>query len=543
MVPYFAATCNIGWDPLGYSCYGWMSSSSSSKTFVLLGLAPLVPAIGVFPFAESCTNGWDRKLGILVVDSDIWAEVLARLSSLKGCVLQTLLVLVVVVVVDGALTFLVPECSSDNKKSNDESYFSYSELQTKFTTLQVSFQDLSEKYNNEKQRRKMLHNSLIEVKGNIRVHCRIRPLLPFDKQGTMSPHDGHGSLSEVIFAVDDETIFLKSSRPGHPITERTFNFEKVINPSESQQCVFEDVRPLVTSVLDGYNVCIMAYGQTGSGKTYTMMGPHSDNEALILNEKEVGIVPRAAVELFRLILEKPHGSHFVEVSIIEVYNNDIFDLLAQDNRGELGVKRDVITTKEGKSQVPSLTYESVKNAADVLDLVKKGLQIRVKQPTLIHDHSSRSHLVVTLTITIHAGPGNAAGMSDSEKLQRATKTKLQLVDLAGSECVGMSGVKGAALREASFINRSLSALSDVLGALAEHCSHIPYRNSRLTHLLQDSIGGDAKLLVMLCVSPCQKFTAESLQTLGFGTRARQVSRPSAKKRNQTLCNKVQYKKD
>ncbi|CAH2251701.1 kinesin KIF25 isoform X3 [Pelobates cultripes] len=281
----------------------------------------------------------------------------------------------------------------------------------------------------------------------------------------------------------------------------------------------------------------MAYGQTGSGKTYTMMGPHWENETSILNSsnQELGIIPRAAEELFRLIQEKQQESHFVKVSITEVYNNEVFDLLAQDGSGELGVKCDVITTKDGKTEVQFLTHEGVRNATDVLDLVKKGLQLRVKHSTLIHDHSSRSHLVVTLSITAHCS--HSMGMARSVKSQKPLKTKLQLVDLAGSECVGMSGVKGAALRETSFINRSLSALSDVLGALSEHCSHIPYRNSRLTHLLQDSIGGDAKLLLILCVSPCQKFTAESLQTLGFGTRARQVSRPSAKKRNPTLCNK------
>ncbi|XP_036003348.1 kinesin-like protein KIF25 [Fundulus heteroclitus] len=114
------------------------------------------------------------------------------------------------------------------------------------------------------------------------------------------------------------------------------------------------------------------------------------------------------------------------------------------------------------------------------------------------------------------------------------RTKLQLVDLAGSECVGMTGVSGAALWEVSCINRSLSALSDVLGALAEHRPHVPYRNSKLTHLLQDAIGGDAKLLVMLCVSPTQRFITESLQSLAFGTRARQVQKERPQRRTNAL---------
>lgn len=121
--------------------------------------------------------------------------------------------------------------------------------------------------------------------------------------------------------------------------------------------------------------------------------------------------------------------------------------------------------------------------------------------------------------------------------QPPIKTKLQLVDLAGSECAGMSGVTGAALWESSCINRSLSALSDVLGALAERRPHVPYRNSKLTHLLQDAIGGDAKLLIMLCVSPTQRFLTESLQSLGFGARARQVQREPPRRKNTALKRK------
>uniref|UniRef100_A0A8C5Q227 Kinesin motor domain-containing protein n=1 Tax=Leptobrachium leishanense TaxID=445787 RepID=A0A8C5Q227_9ANUR len=245
------------------------------------------------------------------------------------------------------------------------------------------------------------------------------------------------------------------------------------------------------------------------------------------------------VPLVQQVRSSPSGSYNV-FSITEVYNNNIFDLLAQDSFGELGLKRDIITNKDGKSEVPYLTHEYVKNAADVLDLVRKGLQMRIQQSTLIHDHSSRSHLVITLTITAHSFQGQKCKNMPTEQQEAGRQHNLcHEVCLRRTSIVyielGMSGVKGAALRETSFINRSLSALSDVLGALSERCSHIPYRNSRLTHLLQDSIGGDAKLLIMLCVSPCQKFTAETLQTLGSGTRARQVSRPLTKKRIPARC--------
>ncbi|XP_071594979.1 kinesin-like protein KIF25 [Heliangelus exortis] len=447
-------------------------------------------------------------------------------------------------------------------------------FQMKAFDLQQCLQEVTERYEKEKEKRKALHNSLVELRGNIRVHCRIRPLLPFDSAAghPTSQERQRNPSEEVAYAVDDETVLVKCNRPGHAAINKTFQFERVYSPSESQETVFVDVAPLLTSLLDGYNVCIMAYGQTGSGKTYTMLGPQlEENFAFSTeDESELGIIPRATQEVFRLISEKPPGSYWVEVSVVQVYNNDIFDLLAKDNCGKVfGVKRDVVTTREGRSDVPLLTHETVENASEFLHLVKRGLQLRARHPTLVHAHSSRSHLVVTLTITtitsgdnfgtswedeqIHqrlnkevscsfpqktrdnkptasSRPSSPTQLEATEKLKQV-RTRLQLVDLAGSECVGMSGVSGAALRETSFINRSLSALADVLAATAEQRPHVPYRNSKLTHLLQDSVGGDAKLLVMLCISPDQKYLTESMQSLGFGTRARQVQKGQVKKKS------------
>ncbi|KAF7254357.1 Kinesin-like protein KIF25 [Varanus komodoensis] len=460
---------------------------------------------------------------------------------------------------------------------------SFSAFQTKALELEQTLHEVNERYWKEKQRRKVLHNSLIELRGNIRVHCRIRPLLPFDSVPGESVIEDRQKrpLEKVVCATDDETVFVKCSRPGHTLINKTFQYERVYSPADSQATVFADVSPLLTSLLDGYNVCIMAYGQTGSGKTYTMLGPHSDDNFFfpMEDDPELGIIPRATEEVFRLLSERPLESHCVEVSVVEVYNNEVFDLLAKDNSGRTsGVRRDIITNKEGKSDIPLLTHEPVEDAAEFLELVHKGLQLRVTHPTLVHAHSSRSHLVLTLTITTkaaleddlvtpwagdHSSPqvvkerlftsphsrnhdkplnparasSPAQAVSESVEKVKQMRTKLQLVDLAGSECVGMSGVTGSVLRETSFINRSLSALADVLGAISEQRSHVPYRNSKLTHLLQDSIGGDAKLLLVLCVSPSQKYITESLQTLGFGSRAQQVQRGQAKKRNQLVLSR------
>ncbi|XP_061098642.1 kinesin-like protein KIF25 [Conger conger] len=462
-------------------------------------------------------------------------------------------------------------------------------LQAQVDALQRSLQEEKERCKAERLRRKLLHNALVELRGNIRVHCRVRPVLPFDGAPGQSVSGTSFTLSEeVVQAVNDDSV-LVNSKSGSSAMNKMFEFERVHGPEDSQEAVFEEVKPLLTSLLDGYNVCIMAYGQTGSGKTHTMIGSQAEDFAGLDGAPLQGIIPKSATELFRLISEKPAESHTVEVSVVEVYNNEVFDLLSRDGEGgAAGVKRDVITTSTGTSEVPALSYELVCSPADVMQVLSTVLRLRARSPTLVHRDSSRSHLIVTITVTSKSpnalvlarrlqsarkdvqrshqrewwsprcrrAASSRRGLDEQSTspasspchspchspypsprpsiAQAPIKTKLQLVDLAGSECVGMSGVTGAALWETSCINRSLSALSDVLGALAEQRPHVPYRNSKLTHLLQDSIGGDAKLLVMLCVSPTQKFLADSLQSLGFGSRARQVQRAPARRKNTAL---------
>ncbi|XP_027256770.2 kinesin-like protein KIF25 isoform X2 [Cricetulus griseus] len=435
--------------------------------------------------------------------------------------------------------------------------------QSEAARLQQHLEELESRYHLEQQRRRALHNSLVELKGNIRVHCRIRPFWSFGHKLDGSASQNCTTPGEVVHAVDDETVLVRCALPGRPPTDKTYNFERVYGPAASQAVVFEDIRPLLISLLDGYNVCIMAYGQTGSGKSYTMLGPHSEDDAAALLSgvhEDLGIIPRAAEELFRLISENPSRSPKVDVSIVEIYNNNIFDLLAKDNSTVmLGAKCQMATMQEGRSEVPRLTCRPVTSAEEFVGLIHKGVRLRVQHPTLVHKNSSRSHLIVTATLTTASPLGNTATQSSQASLQKIAGAsnwwitpppassphtipadsadhpgqvlaRLQLVDLAGSECSAVSGVTGLALKETSFINRSLAALADVLGALSEHCDHIPYRNSKLTHLLQDSIGGNAKLLMILCVSPGQKHMAETLRGLTFGAQARQVERRAPRRR-------------
>ncbi|XP_005104593.1 kinesin-like protein KIF25 isoform X2 [Aplysia californica] len=432
--------------------------------------------------------------------------------------------------------------------------------------LQNTLSDITDQHAREKRRRQELHNLLMELRGNIRVHGRLRPLMEFDGENEdVSTLGRPGTKSEVVVHyVDDENVCVRTSKHN-----KVFEYERVYSPSEKQESVFDEVQPMLTSLLDGYNICIMAYGQTGSGKTHTMLGSHRNDDYNPSQDPhpDEGVIPRATRELFRLIEEKAPGTHSIEVSVVEVYNNDIRDLLSSDPNA----KHDVITGGDGQLSIPTVISKPVDTVYAVMCLVQRGLRTRRETATLVHEHSSRSHLIVTLTVTSKAPSFFAKSASVDSNLsevglgkkgrslsqtwtndqlqgigqgqvpanqQPVIRTKLQLVDLAGSECVGMSGVKGVALREASFINKSLSALADVLGALAEHRTHVPYRNSRLTHFLQDSIGGDAKLLVLLCVSPAQRYITESLQCLGFGQRARQVQRGPTKRRLPSSVEKV-----
>ncbi|XP_027988710.2 kinesin-like protein KIF25 [Eptesicus fuscus] len=432
--------------------------------------------------------------------------------------------------------------------------------------LEQSLQELSARFHRERQRRRRLHNRLVELQGNIRVHCRIRPAMPAAAEPPDPVSHSSSASGDVAHAVDDETVLVRCSRPGHHAVHKTFHFERVYGPAEGQAAVFADVCPLLTSLLDGYNVCIMAYGQTGSGKTHTMLGPRPPGAA----QADTGLIPRAAEELFRLLSEDPSERPRVEVSVVEVYNNDIFDLLAEDGCAERpGLRREVLTTREGRKAVSPLTCLPVGSAGELMELVGAGLRLRARRATSVHADSSRSHLVVTVTLTAAASrdgtpeprsspsppqapscpsPSPPATGRRPRAPRRASsgspgappesparpagqvRARLQLVDLAGSECAAASGARGPALREASFINRSLAALADVLGALAARRDHVPYRNSKLTHLLQDALGGDAKLLVIVCVSPHRQHVAETLQSLGFGARARQVERQGGRGR-------------
>eukprot|EP01018_Ginkgo_biloba_P002892 Gb_07814 [translate_table: standard] len=347
---------------------------------------------------------------------------------------------------------------------------------------------------------RQLYNEVQDLKGNIRVYCRVRPFLSGQtgKQTTIDYIGENGDL-----------LIVNPSKQGKE-AHRMFNFNKVFGPSASQEEVFLDTRPLIRSVLDGYNVCIFAYGQTGSGKTFTMTGPNSSSE------EDWGVNYRALNDLFQISQKrKDLFKYEVGVQMIEIYNEQVRDLLTSDgSHKRLGIRS--ISQPNGLS-VPDASMLSVESTTDVLDLMKIGQRNRAVGATALNERSSRSHSVLTVHVQ---GTDFASGA--------ILRGCLHLVDLAGSERVDRSEVTGDRLREAQHINKSLSALGDVISALAHKNAHVPYRNSKLTQILQDSLGGQAKTLMFVQLNPDIESYSETISSLKFAERVSGVELGAAR---------------
>uniref|UniRef100_A0A3P9NTU7 Kinesin-like protein KIFC3 n=1 Tax=Poecilia reticulata TaxID=8081 RepID=A0A3P9NTU7_POERE len=355
-------------------------------------------------------------------------------------------------------------------------------------------QDLLRKYKREMNLRKKCHNELVRLKGNIRVFCRVRPV----SQEELDSAEAGTALS---FDSDDDAVLYLSSRG----KVMTFELDKVFPPQASQEEVFQEVQALVTSCIDGFNVCIFAYGQTGSGKTYTMEGVTSDP----------GINQRALRLLFAEVTEKNLDWEYrIVVSLVEIYNETLRDLLRQNPTDKLDIKLN--PDGSGQLYVPGLTEIAVQSPEDINRVFELGQVNRATACTNLNEHSSRSHALLIISVS---GFNSTTGTR--------TQGKLNLVDLAGSERIGKSGAEGSRLREAQCINKSLSALGDVISALRSRHAHVPFRNSRLTYLLQDSLSGDSKTLMMVQVSPLPGNVSESVCSLKFAQRVRSVELNSA----------------
>jgi len=290
----------------------------------------------------------------------------------------------------------------------------------------------------------------------------------------------------------------------------------VFDGNSSQAEVFEDVLPFVHSALDGYNVCIFAYGQTGSGKTYTMQGEGHGEQR--------GVIPLMCTELFSQIEERKDAKNItVQCSVLEIYNEKVKDLLMPDNE-DLQIREDTALGGRG-IHVEGLFESPVRSCGDVLALIEKAQARRAVGQTNMNEHSSRSHAVVTLKIA-SCDCGDAEGIT-------LTVSKLHLIDLAGSERQKATGATGDRLKEGAQINLSLSALGNVIAALtdAKGGRHVPYRDSKLTRLLQDSLGGNSYTVMICNVSPAKINAEEILSSLRFAERAKKIQNKAAVNRD------------
>ncbi|PPR85789.1 hypothetical protein GOBAR_AA34909 [Gossypium barbadense] len=321
----------------------------------------------------------------------------------------------------------------------------------------------SSSYHKVLEENRMLYNQVQDLKGTIRVYCRVRPFLQGQTNGQ----------STVDYIGENGNIMIVNPLKQGKDARKVFSFNKVFGPTISQglssyihivmalfsEQIYVDTQPLVRSVLDGFNVCIFAYGQTGSGKTYTMSGPD------LTTEQTWGVNYRALNDLFQISKER---ADFVKYEVVELYNFIESGIRFTLTTHTLDIRNN---SQLNGLNVPDASWVPVSSTQDVLELMRTGQKNRAVGATALNERSSRSHSVLTIHVY---GKELVSGS--------ILKGCLHLVDLAGSERVDKSEAVGDRLKEAQHINKSLSALGDVISALAQKSAHIPYRNSKLTQI-------------------------------------------------------------
>ncbi|KAL2852015.1 P-loop containing nucleoside triphosphate hydrolase protein [Aspergillus pseudoustus] len=365
-----------------------------------------------------------------------------------------------------------------------------------------------EKLRREETLRRKLHNQVQELKGNIRVFCRVRPPLGAEEVSNATqfsyPDESEDCKEINILGPEEKSSLGAVTRKNH-----NFSFDHVFGPSAQNSDVFDEISQLVQSALDGYNVCIFCYGQTGSGKTHTMSSLD-------------GMIPRAVHQIYETAtsLEEKGWRYKMEGNFVEVYNENLNDLLGKAeelDRKKLDIRHDM---QRGKTIITDVTSVQLDSPEMVESILKRAAANRSVAATKANERSSRSHSVFILKLI---GENYITG-------ERSEGT-LNLVDLAGSERLSHSGATGERLRETQNINRSLSCLGDVIAALGQgkEGGHIPYRNSKLTYLLQFSLGGNSKTLMFVMVSPLQAHLSETLTSLKFATKVHNTHIGTAKR--------------
>ncbi|CAD7965119.1 unnamed protein product [Amoebophrya sp. A120] len=360
-------------------------------------------------------------------------------------------------------------------------------------------------------RKKKLHNHVEDLKGSIRVFVRVRPFN--EREADLGDHNA-------VAKIDSQTLSVEE-HPNNPDgPKKEFMFDAAHFPG-SQAQIFEDTKDLVQSAFDGYNVTIFAYGQTGAGKTYTMTGKKGDE----------GVVPRSCVEVFDIVeRDKERFTFTISLHMIELYCAKFTDLLAKSVQAgnqasvktpEIKVRRE----KDGSVQVENAVERQVESAKQMEKAIEEGFDLRSVAATAMNSESSRSHLITIVKLT-----------SINKQTKAKTVGKLLMCDLAGCERIAKSEVTGQAQKEAIEINKSLTALGDVIEALTSqpagkkfNPSLVPYRNHSLTQLMQDSLGGSSKTLMFMNCSPASSNVDETMNSLKYAERAKKVTNTVKKK--------------
>ncbi|KAM4878097.1 kinesin-like protein KIF27 [Thomomys bottae] len=300
--------------------------------------------------------------------------------------------------------------------------------------------------------------------------------------------------------------------------DRVFTFDFVFGKNSTQDEIYNTcIKPLVLSLIEGYNATVFAYGQTGSGKTYTIGGGHVASVV----EGQKGIIPRAIQEIFQSVSENTNIDFNIKVSYIEVYKEDLRDLLElETSMKDLHIRED----EKGNTVIVGVKECHVESVDEVMSLLEVGNAARHTGTTHMNEHSSRSHAI--FTISICQVEKNAEASDDgSWYSHRHIISKFHFVDLAGSERVTKTGNTGERFKESIQINSGLLALGNVISALGDprrKSSHVPYRDAKITRLLKDSLGGSAKTVMITCVSPSSSDFDESLNSLKYANRARNI---------------------
>ncbi|CAL1399189.1 unnamed protein product [Linum trigynum] len=355
------------------------------------------------------------------------------------------------------------------------------------------------------------NNSKNDKGVNVQVILRCRPLNEDEK---------HLVSHAVISCNEKKGLVSLVQNTAHKQIDKSYQFDKVFGPTCEQTDLFDSaVTPIVNEVLEGYNCTIFAYGQTGTGKTYTMEGGMVSEDGEF--PSDAGIIPRAVQQIFE-VLEARSEDYSMKVTFLELYNEEIMDLLADSDESVTAsvdekLKKPIALLEDGKGGVfiRGLEQELVSSAKEIYKILEKGSAKRQTAATLLNKTSSRSHTIFSITIYI-----KEEGSSVGEELVKCGK--LNLVDLAGSENISRSGAKEERAREAGEINKSLLTLGRVINALVDHSGHVPYRDSKLTRLLRDSLGGKTKTCIIATISPSVHSLEETLNTLDYAHRAKNI---------------------